>query len=158
VYWESLGVGSDPDGDDGRGIATELPVSYIFDKLKREIEALGMENNLKLNLHKLRKIGFRKAWDAPTDRETSLPIDGRKIEILSWICNFLHLHLFFHIIQHNDFWRSGARRSHRSIQRPFSTLNGRLPASPRSRHNLVDRNSTSSGKIRNEIQAGDGNF
>jgi hypothetical protein len=51
VYWESLGVGSDPDGDDGRGIATELPVSYIFDKLKREIEALGMENNLKLNLH-----------------------------------------------------------------------------------------------------------
>jgi hypothetical protein len=98
------------------------------------MEALGMENNLKLNLLKLRKICFHKAWDAPTDRETSLPIDGRKIEILSWICNFLHLHLLFHIIQHNNFWRSGARRSHRSIQRPFSTLGGRLPASPRSRH------------------------
>jgi hypothetical protein len=103
MYWESLGVGSDSDGDDGRGIAT---------------------------------------------------IDGRKIEIPSWICNFLNLHLLFHIIQHNDFWCSGARRSHRSIQRPFSTLGGRLPASPRSRHTSSIATQLS-GTIRNEIQVGD---
>ena len=33
MYWEGLGVRSDSDGNDGRRIAAELLISYIFDRM-----------------------------------------------------------------------------------------------------------------------------